>query len=217
MGLKEKIGNYTKEWREEILRHKKLIAISLMFILIAIIANFYAGSYADRKAAGSAAVSDIILDAIPVVNLSYIFVFGYLLMYVVFFFYPIFFRVRDIHIIFSQFSLLILVRSFFLTLTHLKVPTDSIPVDWMWILDKINFQNDLFFSGHVAIAFLGYLIFRKEKIGIFFLIATPVMALTVLFMHLHYSIDVFAAIFITYGTFKIGGWLFKEVNHYQNG
>ena len=82
---------------------------------------------------------------------------------------------------------------------------------WFTVLD---FKNALFFSGHTAVPFLGFLLFRKEKIGIFFLIATIVMALTVLFMHVHYSIDVFAALFITWGSYGIGEWLFRKINHY---
>ena len=37
------------------------------------------------------------------------------------------------------------------------------------------------------------------------------MAITVLGMHQHYSIDVFAAFFITYGVYKMGGWVIKKL------
>ena len=79
--------------------------------------------------------------------------------------------------------------------------------------DFLIFNNDLFFSGHVAIAFLGFLLFQEKKLKIFFLIATIVMALTVLFMHVHYSIDVFAALFITYSTHEFGKRLFKKIKY----
>jgi membrane-associated phospholipid phosphatase len=108
---------------------------------------------------------------------------------------------------------LVMVRSFFITLTHLKIPADAIIVEFPKIYDFVAFNNDLFFSGHTAIAFLGFLLFIKQKtLRIFFLISTVVMAITVLFMHVHYSIDVFASLFITYGSYKIGEMFFKEID-----
>jgi len=126
----------------------------------------------------------------------------------------LFYKVHELHIAISQFSLLVMIRSFFVSLTHLKAPVGAIiATEAPRLYALLDFQNALFFSGHTAIPFLGFLLFKKEKIGKFFLIATIVMALVVLFMHVHYSIDVFAALFITYGTYKVGEWLFKKVNH----
>ncbi|MGQ9799019.1 MAG: phosphatase PAP2-related protein [Ignavibacterium sp.] len=63
--------------------------------------------------------------------------------------------------------------------------------------------KDLFFSGHTATLFILFLtaddrLFR----GIFFL-STILVALCVLMQHVHYSIDVFAAIFFTYACYQI--------------
>jgi len=206
------MGERIQEWKKEISKHKKLIFLSLVFLSIAIALNSTAGNYADRK--GTVAVSDLILDNIPTLDLDLFFVYGFASILIIFFVYPLFFRVRDLHIAISQFSLLVLIRSFFISLTHLNIPINALIYTapaWFMALD---FKNALFFSGHTAVPFLGFLLFRKEKIGVFFLILTGIMALTVLFMHIHYSIDVFAAFFITYGSFKIGGWLFKRMNHY---
>ncbi len=78
----------------------------------------------------------------------------------------------------------------------------------------MDFKNDLFFSGHTAVPFLGFLLFKNRKVKYTFLGASIIMAITVLLMHVHYSIDVFSAFFITYGTFKIGEWLFKKMDNY---
>lgn len=207
------MGKRIEEWKRELKIHKKLIYISIMFFIIANIINQLAGHYVDKKA--SAAVSDLILDRLGPLNLSFIFTYGYITLLVIFFTYPLAAKVRELHSAISQFSLLILVRSFFIILTHLRSPLDAVSTDLPTIYGIFNsFSNDLFFSGHVALAFLGFLLFRKEKIGIFFLIASFIMAFTVLAMHVHYSIDVFAAYFITYGSYKAGNWLFSKMNHY---
>jgi hypothetical protein len=87
---------------------------------------------------------------------------------------------------------------------------DNVP----WFYQYFNYHNDLFFSAHTAIPFLAFLLYKQEKIGKFFLVMTFVMAFTVLALHQHYSIDVFSAVFITYGTYKAGQWLFGRINHY---
>jgi hypothetical protein len=197
-------------WKEEFREHKWLILLSIFFFIVAIILNQLASNYSAKK--NALPVSDLILDNLPSVNLGMLFVWGFLAVVLVLLFYPLFFKIKKFHIAVSQFSLLVIIRSFFITLTHLGLPIDSIRYYPTGIYNWFIFQNDLFFSGHVAIAFLGFLLYRKEKVGIFFFIATIVMAFTVLFMHVHYSIDVFAAFFITYGTYKIGNYLFNGKN-----
>lgn len=202
-----------EEWKNEYTNHKGLIFLSIIFLIFSIGVNLLAGNYVNK--AGTAAVSDLILDHITPINLSFIFIWGYALVIVVLILHPMLFKVREAHSIIGQFSLLILIRSFFISLTHLKAPADAILVNLPLSMFRfIDFHNDLFFSAHTAIPFLGFLIFRKHKLGIFFLISTIVLAVTVLVMHVHYSIDVFAALFITYGSYKIGNWLYGRINHY---
>ena len=190
-------------WVKEINSHKKFIVLSLVFLIIALVLNYAAGSYASKKATES--VSDLILDNIPAVNLTPLFVYGPILIIGILFAYPLFFRVKDLSKTIIQFSFLVLVRSFFITLTHLKIPANAVTLDLPNSFRWITFQNDLFFSGHTAFAFLGFLIYKNhdKKLAIFFLLSTIVMAITVLLMHVHYSIDVFAALFITYGCYHI--------------
>lgn len=202
-----------KEWKDEILEHKWLILLSIIFLIVASILNLIAGRYVDKI--NGVAATDLILDHLPVIDFDFIFVYGFILIIAALILYPLFFKVKELHVAISQFSLLVIIRSFFTSLTHLTVPTGAVLViEAPKFFDFLNFQNALFFSGHTAVPFLGFLLFRKDKISWFFLGATLVMAMVVLFMHVHYSIDVFAALFITYGSYKIGSWLFRKVNHY---
>ena len=209
------IFNNFKGWKKELWQHRNLIVLSVSFYIIALILNFTAGRYVEKKAS-TTPVTDLILDHIPTINLEGLFTYGITIIIVLIFIYPLFFKIKELHIVISQFSLLILVRSFFVVLTHLQQPIDAIITNLPKIFDWFTFNNDLFFSGHTAVPFLGFLLFRKEKgwIKYFFFIATFVMATTVLFMHVHYSIDVFAAIFITYGSYRLGKKIFQMVNHY---
>lgn len=204
------MGEKIQEWKREISRHKKLIFLSLIFLAIAILLNSTAGNYADKK--GTVAIPDLILDNIPTLDLDFIFVYGFVFILAILLFYPLLFNVKELHIVISQFSLLVLIRSFFISLTHLSLPINALVYKTPSFFGLFDFKNALFFSGHTAVPFLGFLLFRKEKIGIFFLIMSLVMAFTVLSMHVHYSIDVFSAFFITYGGYKIGEWMFSKTN-----
>ena len=62
-------------------------------------------------------------------------------------------------------------------------------------------NKDLFFSGHTATLFLLYLTSGKKFFRILFLSFTFIVAICVLIQHVHYTIDVFAAPFFTFGSY----------------
>ncbi len=71
--------------------------------------------------------------------------------------------------------------------------------------------DDLFFSGHVGLTFLMALLLWDVPVLRYIYLAISVMfAGVVLLGHLHYSIDVFAAYFITYTIFILATRLFKS-------
>jgi membrane-associated phospholipid phosphatase len=72
--------------------------------------------------------------------------------------------------------------------------------------------NDLFFSGHTGLPFLLALMFWKHDptSRTIFLGFSILFATVVLMGHIHYSIDVLSAFFITYGIFHICKFLFKK-------
>lgn len=63
--------------------------------------------------------------------------------------------------------------------------------------------KDLFFSGHTATLFILFLVSEKKMIKTVFLISTIVVAISVILQHVHYSIDVFAAVFFAYACYKL--------------
>lgn len=212
--LKENLNNDLNNWEKDIAQHRSAIFISILFLSMALVFNYVASTYVDR--AGEVSAPDLILDLIPAMNLSMIYVYGYIFVILLLLIYPLVRDPKDFHKVVSQFSLLILLRSFFITLTHLKAPAEAIAIDIPYFLSFLSFSNDLFFSGHTAVPFLGFLIFQKRRISRLFLAMTVILASTVLVMHVHYSIDVFAALFITLGSYTFGNWFFNKVDSHYN-
>lgn len=64
-------------------------------------------------------------------------------------------------------------------------------------------HRDLFFSGHVATMFIFYLTGRNSTLRKIFLINTFLVAAAVLIQHVHYTVDIIAAPFFAYTSFRI--------------
>lgn len=209
MSVKSKLKKSFIQWKNEIINNKEVLFFSLFLLILATVIDYAAGRYT-TKTEGTVA-GDVFLKYFGPTDLSFIFVYGWMVISLFLFLYPLFFEVNKLHSTISQFSLLIMIRSFFITLTHLKTPIDAIAIAFPGAINIFAFQNDLFFSGHTAVPFLGYLLFKDKKIRIVFLLASILMAFTVLLMHQHYTIDVLSAYFITYGAYKIGNRLFSVI------
>lgn len=175
-------------------------------------ANVYAFDYVARPT--SKAVGDLILDNLPLINVNFIIIEMALATILVGGLFIIFFRSRYLLFSLKAFALFIIVRAFFMSLTHVGIYPAHIDPG-VGIFDSIylyfNFETGLFFSGHTGMPFLMGLIFWDRKIMryIFFGISF-IFAAAVLFAHIHYSIDVFAAPFMAYGIFKIAQFLFPH-------
>jgi hypothetical protein len=108
-------------------------------------------------------------------------------------------------------ALFILIRSAFITLTHLgPFPTHSY-INQEAFFSPLNLGSDFFFSGHTGLPYLMALVFWEYKfIRNVCLAASVVFGVSVLLGHLHYSIDVFSAYFITYSIFHISQKFFAK-------
>ena len=198
-------------WKKDILHHRPQILLSLIFGISALVLSFISGFYVER--AGVASPPDLILDHLPVIDLSFLYVWIFLVVLFLFICYPLVYQPTRVHTMIGMLSLFTLIKSGFVILTHLRLPVDAIsPLTYSpWFYDFFSFNNYLFFSGHVGLPFLGYLIYHEHKnLRRFFLISSLVLAVTALLMHRHYSIDVLSAYFITYGVYRIGKYVFED-------
>ena len=191
------------------------ISIAVVLLALSIVSNFYAGNFATSSVSNP--VTDIILDNVPVVNVDFIFVEGPLLLWL---FVGVLLIVRPerIPFVLKGLALFILVRSGFIILTHIgPFPTRS-KFDLNGLMQSFTFGGDLFFSGHTGSPFLLALMFWKEpRLRVTFLVATALFGTAVLLGHLHYSIDVFAAFFISYGIHDLARFLFRREWELFNG
>ena len=184
------------------------IVQSAAYLALSFVLNFYAGTFASQHASNS--VTDILLDNLPVVNVDLVFVEGALLLWL-FVGLLLLQRPERAPFLFKSMALFVLVRSAFIVLTHLGPFPERSALDPSEVLRLFTFGADLFFSGHTGAPFLLALMFWKSpRLRAIFLAASGVFAVSVLLGHLHYSIDVFAAFFISYGTFDLAKVLFPR-------
>ncbi|MBI2099852.1 MAG: hypothetical protein HYT48_00750 [Candidatus Vogelbacteria bacterium] len=190
---------------------------SVLLLLASLVVNFYAGIYATEKASNY--VTDIILDNIPVFNVDLVFIYGPLVLWS--FVLIIFFnRPQTVPFTVKSIALFVLVRSMFITLTHIGPFPDAATIDYTSdFVKKFTFGGDLFFSAHTGLPFLMALVFNQNrKWRAFFALAAVFFGAIVLMGHLHYSIDVLSAFFITYTIFHIAKYIFKKDHElFNNG
>lgn len=172
-----------------------------------LVVNFFAGWYADLRVSSS--VTDIVLSNIPVFDVDGIFVYGFVFLSV----FTILISALEpkrLPFVFKSAALFILVRSVFISLTHIApFPTRSM-IESNFV-GRFTFQGDLFFSAHTGLPFLMALVFWDSKPLRFFYLASSVfMGIMVLLGHVHYSIDVLSAFFITYTIYRMAEFLFKK-------
>ncbi|MDO8183799.1 MAG: phosphatase PAP2-related protein [bacterium] len=180
------------------------IITGFIFLIFSLVINFYANLYAVERASNP--VTDIILSNVPVFDLDGLFIYGAFGL-VALIAYLGLSKPRRLPFILKSIALFVIIRSVFISLTHIGIyPThatlDSNPLDFL--LRRFALGNDLFFSGHTGLPFLMALLFwNKIYWRYIFLTLSLIFGVVVLLAHLHYSIDVLAAFFITYSIYHL--------------
>lgn len=215
--IKEYFLKFVHQWR--ILLKDRTYVISLLaglgILIGAYIIALLVTAYNDAHMYVS--VGDFILDDVATYNLSYLYIWGFLAIIASTLAYGIFVKPEIAPFALKTFGILLLVRACFIVLTNLGLPQGSYydysVTGGFGFLSAFFFKNDLFFSGHTAVPFLAFLLYKESKIFKWVMLgASFVMGATVLLMHIHYSIDVFAAFFITHGIYALSNKIFNDLN-----
>lgn len=193
-------------WSQNHLRWSGIL--SFTFLILSLFINYAANVYVTNRASNS--VSDLFLDILPVINISWVFFQGTVIFFI-FIAWLLLKEPKNIPFVLKSMATFILIRSAFITLTHLAAPPEQPVLSLSNAFNEITSGNDLFFSSHTGMPFLMALIFwQNKRLRIFFICLSVFFGASVLLGHLHYSIDVFAAFFITYGICHIAQWLFAK-------
>lgn len=199
---------------EKFILWRKII-ISSLFLVVSLTANYYASMFAVEKASNP--VEDLILSNIPTFDVAELFVIGPMVFWL-FMAYILFRTPYKIPFALNTIALFTLIRSGFVTLTHIGISPGHIiiPHDFLGFFPT---GADLFFSGHTALPFLMALIFwDRQWLRLFCIAASIFFGVVVLLGHVHYSIDVASAYFITFSIYHIAIRFFKrDLAVFKNG
>ena len=182
------------------------------FLFISLICQHYANAYTIRQA--SMPVTDVILSNTRVYDVGGIFVYGSVLLFL-FVLGLCVLNVKYTPFIMKSVAFFTIIRAFFISLTHIRPYVAHASINSIFfshnVFSGIFTGDGLFFSGHTGIPFLLALIFWKNKyLRIFFICFSVLFGFVVLLGHLHYSIDVLSAFFITYSIFDLCKYFFKK-------
>ncbi len=186
--------------------------VSLMVSLVVLSGALYVNFWAIDRATAEAGpqVADLILSSFPAIEVDGFFVYGTFIV-VGFAMLIILSQPRSIPFVLHGLTLFMVVRSGFTLLTHLGPPEAQYASDFGTTITGAFFGSDQFFSGHTGMPFLAALAYwHIPWIRNTFLVAAAYFVVIVLLGHIHYSIDVASAFFITYGIYKIALWAFAR-------
>ena len=197
--------NWKEVWSSSFKRNRMILGTLFGLIVVYILPYFF--SYIEKR--NGATLNDWVLALIPPHNVSvliFAIIWGMVILILIRAIYN-----PSIYITYCwAFVLVCLARFASIILVPLDPPTGLIPLTDP--LTGIFYGNaliikDLFFSGHTATLTLVFLCLRKRNDKIIAFCAVIVVAILLLVQHIHYTIDILAAPFITYACYRLARYL----------
>jgi hypothetical protein len=196
------IGFFTKE-------RVRSLCVGIFFLTLALIFQSYASEYSTANSGRF--VGDLLLDHLPAIDLNVIIIEGAFFM-ILMTLCVLLLQPKRLTFAIKATAVFIAIRSVCVAVTHLGLyPNQILPgngfIDQVYI--ALNLQAGYFFSAHTGLPFLMALVFWDDKPWRYIFLSVSVLfGISVLLAHIHYSIDVFAAPFMTYSIFKLAEYLF---------
>jgi hypothetical protein len=192
-------------WKEDHRFRIRFIVTILVLLSVAVSINFFFLFIEERKGYD---FSDPLLNAFLPYALS---LYTFLLIYsaILFTLSNLINKPRILLKAFQALAILMIIRMLVLYFVPLEAPKIMIPLQDPFIekffYGQTRITKDLFFSGHVSILCLTIFYIPRYKVAMVFI--TLAVAALILLQHVHYSIDVIAAPFFSWISYKLAGKL----------
>ncbi len=162
-------------------------------------------------------INDMILNFLPPVDFSLpIFILEYSTLLLVF----IFVLPQPDRLVkgLQMFAIVMLARTVSVYLVALQEPRDMIPLvdpvaSFFLHSSDVFVSKDLFFSGHVSAISLLALITSSKYLKRYAIACTVIVGVLIMWQHVHYSIDVIFAPFVSYGAYKFVLYIHRETRY----
>lgn len=191
------IESWKEEWKDKMFKLKILLTPGLFFIYSAITQHL--GNYVELRK--GVRLEDKLLSIFPSFDFSMpIFILLYASLSVLVLTHlnkpRVILRIMEMHL------LVAIVRQACILMVALEPPANIIVLRDVFLENTFYphhtpLTKDLFFSGHVASIWLYFLCAQRKYLKVYLAIATCLMSFMVLSMRIHYTYDVYGAVFFT--------------------
>ncbi|MFA3783997.1 phosphatase PAP2-related protein [Melioribacteraceae bacterium 4301-Me] len=199
------IQQFRKVWQEGLSNSNFRFLFMLSFIVLAFILYWMAKFLAYNETRAGFSFNDPFLSLFPAIKVTWV-TFGLIYLALLLALISLSFHPDKLMLALQSYALVILFRMLTIYFLPLNPPATIIPLK-----DPVvelfgngkTLLKDLFFSGHTATMFIFFLTAQNKKLKTIFLISTVLVAACVLMQHVHYTIDVIVAPFVTYTSYRI--------------
>jgi hypothetical protein len=160
-------------------------------------------SFVEKR--NGAVLNDPVLSLFNPIDLTW-YTFALIYISIILFLINIISNPQKIMIALQTYGLMVLFRGIAMYLTPFNAPENILVLNdpFVQLFGKGDIlTKDLFFSGHTGTSFLLMLLVDNKKLKSIFLISTILVGFAVLLQHVHYTIDIFAAPFFAYSSYRI--------------
>jgi membrane-associated phospholipid phosphatase len=203
-------------WKSFFNNKKQRLELFLTTIVLAAILIFFSQFLLFVEARESVSIPDPILNAFSPIDLTWL-TFALIYLSLIIALVELIKNPTRLILALQCYGLMVIFRAIAMYITPFEAPVTLLPLNdpFVQLFGQGNIlEKDLFFSGHTATLFLLFLLMEKRILKVAFLIFTLVVGISVILQHVHYSIDVFAAPFFAYTSYRIV--LFFKGNEIKN-
>ena len=199
------------DWKNFLTKRKKELILTILFlaVILYIFPNFLI--YVEERQ--GVTLTDPILELFNPIDLTWL-TFGLIYISLIVAIYSFAAKPEVLLLALQSYSLLVIFRMMVMYSAPLNAPEKLILLNDPFVQffgSGEVLTKDLFFSGHTATLFLLFLISDKKYLKIIFLMSSILVGIAVLLQHVHYTIDVLAAPFFAYSSYKIAAVINERI------